>query len=162
MGAFGDIGAGVGQADSGAINVIRGFRDKRRATQAFRDAQAEKAAQLEAEKKIDWTPAYQTDLVEPFKGTQSPAARAYLQSFMTGDSPLLSDPSTELPSAGARRQQNFDQRFGSPDELLRQDAAARKQTYESGSPGEVENYIKGYKPPKLEGGKTTLDRLLGR
>lgn len=161
MGAFGDIGEGFGKSGSGFMQFGRGIAERRRARQAYEQQRKEREAQLEAMQKIDYTPKYETDLIDPYKGTQSPAARAFLQSFMTGDNPLMGNASMEMPSTQQERQRGFDQRFGAWDKLLERDAAARAETYDTKSPGKVTNWIEGYEMPEAAPNKGIWQKMFG-
>jgi hypothetical protein len=64
-----------------------------------------------------------------------------LQSFMTGDNPLSGSSAIEMPGAAARRQEGFNEQFGTWDRLLAADQEARAQTYQPRrDPGKVRNY----------------------
>lgn len=79
--------------------------------------------------QLNWNPDYVSDLVQPYQKAQSPVARSFLESLLTGSNPSMVQ-STRLGAnrlqAGA--QAGFDQQTGGWDQLLARQREADQQT----------------------------------
>jgi hypothetical protein len=87
---------------------------------------------------VDYTPAYTADLVPAYERSQSPAARAYLESMLTGQNP---DAVAPWAAGGeqARQTASFNDSYGSYDDLLARGEAYRKtQPWKTKTPGPVD------------------------
>jgi hypothetical protein len=139
MGMFGDIFGGIGQ-------IMGGQERKRNAKYAREDAIAnehryyrDKNAHGAAVNKLDFQPAYASDGMGDYKRSESPAARAYLESLLTGDNTQAAASPWSTPAENAATEDSFGKRYGSIEGLLNQGDQEREATpWAVKSPGKVD------------------------
>ena len=128
MGMFGDLFGGLG-------DIYRGIQGDKSAQRAGADARRNKvqfeqdqADQRRRQRMIDFDPAYASEGVGDYRRSESPAARAYLESLLTGDNPQAA--ASPWASAGqkATAQNSFGQRYGSTEGMLARGKAHRAET----------------------------------
>ncbi len=128
MGTFGDL----------TRTVMKPVEDKKK-----REAAAEKNKRADAAiAGSDWTPMYASETTPTFRKAQSPVARSYLESFVTGanaDAVNPNAPGAKYQKAAASR--NFNQQFGSMNDLL-----ARQRTIEQSTPWAVKTPTREINP----------------
>lgn len=78
--------------------------------------------------KLDWDPMYASDTTPMYKPTQSPVARAYLESMLTGSNPDTTY-STRPNAAATKATQQASQNamYGTPEERVAQQRALQSQ-----------------------------------
>lgn len=81
-------------------------------------------AQQHALQNFDWNPEYVSQHAPQFQRTESPVARAYLESFLTGSNPMAIQGTRAGADVARQNAQNlFNQRYGGWDALrARQEA----------------------------------------
>lgn len=87
MGVLGQLGSGFSDIHQGAAKAFGSNKDRREARDREDKYYEDKEGFLAGYNRLDRSPTYQSDLIGPYQRTQSPAARAYLESLLTGDSP---------------------------------------------------------------------------
>jgi hypothetical protein len=103
--------------------------DQKAADKQARNANRMRRESMDLVQRLNWEPDYVSDLAQPFKKAQSPVARSFLESLLTGANPSMVQ-STRLGAnrlqAGA--QAGFDQQTGGWDELLARQREVEQQT----------------------------------
>ena len=105
------------------------------ADQKAADKQVENAERLRQEgmdltQQLNWEPDYVSDLMAPYQRTQSPVARSFLESLLTGANPsMVSSTRHGADRLRAGAQAGFDEQTGGWDSLL-----ARQREIESQTP----------------------------
>lgn len=101
--------------------------DEREADRNRKDAERFRQESVDFAKGLDWSPSLVGDVMPTYQRTESPLARSFLESILTGANPS-SIPSTRLgaPQLRAGAQGQFDQQFGGWDELLARQRAAEQ------------------------------------
>ena len=136
MGGFSDIYEGI----STAINE----KHKRGAlADAEYKSRSDKLKDEERAAQVDYTPAYVADHSPAYERSQSPVARAYLESLLTGQN---ADAVQPWASSGekVRTQDSFDRTYGGYDDLLSKGEAYRKtQPWKTTTPGSVDQRAVG-------------------
>lgn len=99
--------------------------------------------------QLNWEPDYVSDLVKPYQKAQSPLARSFLESLLTGANPSMVQ-STRLgaPRLQAGAQSRFDEQTGGFDSLLARQREIEKQT--PWAPGTYGHAPAVYKLPEPE------------
>ncbi len=76
--------------------------------------------------QLDWEPEYASDHVKPYQKTQSPVARAYLESTLLGVNPDTTwSGDTNAKYKLAAQQRTKDNLFGTPEQLAAQSKAVQ-------------------------------------
>lgn len=76
-------------------------------------------------RSLDWSPTYASDQAPDFQKAQSPAARAYLESFLSGSNPnAIQGTRLGAPQQKAAASDQFDQAYGGWDKVAAQQQAA--------------------------------------
>lgn len=111
-----------------------------------REEQARKAAQAAQQsadnrmQNADWNPEYEANIGPQFQREKSPVARAFLESFLTGENPAAVQ-STRLGAARAQssKQGQFNRDYGGWDALRAQQRAIEDddERYASRAPSKV-------------------------
>jgi len=93
------------------------------------NAEQMRSAAMELARRQNWEPHYVSDLMPDYKKAESPVARAFLESLLTGTNPS-SVQSTRLGAARlkAGAQQGFDQQFGGWDKLIARQRELEQET----------------------------------
>lgn len=124
-GGIGGMGGGMNiLGDIGGL--IGGWVEKRKNAKAIAKAAKEQQALFES---LDHEPEYAADYTPTFKRTESPVARAYLESFLLGQNPdatYSGDPNAKYIQAAQQRSQNTT--YGTPEERAARQAAIMKET----------------------------------
>jgi hypothetical protein len=119
MGGFGKLFDGFGGALEG---VMRGS-----------DVKSNEKKRLKAINSVDWRPAYASEYTPTFKKAESPVARAYLESMLTGSNPAAirpGAPGASVAKSLAQSQQN--EMYGTPAQRV-----ARQRQLEQETPYKV-------------------------
>lgn len=111
----------IGNVALGIIHPAKAIEvraQQKAAQQQLEEARKLRQQSLDLTGKLNWQPKYVSDALRPYQRAQSPVARSFLESLLTGGNPSAVQ-STRL---GAGRQQaaaqhNFDQQFGGWDAL---------------------------------------------
>lgn len=99
------------------------FGESRRVKNDRKAAEKDRKERFKLMESMDWEPTYASQTAPTFKRTESPVARAYLESFLLGNNPdatFSGAPNAAAQKGVQQRQQN--QMFGTP-----QERAARQQ-----------------------------------
>lgn len=119
--------------------ALKTKEDSKDANQAVYDA----GDRLES---LDWKPTYASDQAPDFQKAQSPAARAYLESFLSGSNPNAVQ-GTRLGATQdkAAAQERFDSTYGGWDKIAEQQqrANADNARYKVEAPEEDLKYTRG-------------------
>jgi hypothetical protein len=103
--------------------------DEKAAAAELANAERMRAEAFGIANQLNWEPDYVSDLVQPYQKAQSPVARSFLESLLTGANPSMVQ-STRLGAnrlqAGA--QAGFDEQTGGWDQLLARQREADQQT----------------------------------
>lgn len=79
--------------------------------------------------QLNWEPDYVSDLVKPYQKAQSPVARSFLESLLTGANPsMVSSTRHGGDRLRAGAQARFDDQFGGWDALLARQREVERQT----------------------------------
>lgn len=105
--------------------------DQKEADRNRADAERFRQESMDLAKQLNWEPDYVSDLVGPYQRTQSPLARGFLESLLTGANPsMVSSTRQGADRLRAGAQAQFNDQFGGWDQLLeRQRAAAEAQPW---------------------------------
>lgn len=150
---FSDLGDSLGKLFSADERRKNSRANEAAAERSLNSYYNDKNKYLHALKNVDFQPAYVGDAVGPYKRSDSPAARAYLESMLTGDNPQAAASPWSTPSQQVATQQGFNQRYGGGyDALLARGKADRSTTpWATDTPGEVDDSaikkVKPYKAP---------------
>lgn len=103
--------------------------NKEAAAQQLKNAEEMRRGALNLTQQMNWQPNYVSDAIRPYQRAQSPVARSFLESLLTGANPSMVQ-STRL---GADRQKAaaqgaFNQQFGGWDQLEAQQRQLAQQT----------------------------------
>lgn len=106
--------------------------DEKAADEQAANAERMREESFDIANRLHWEPDYVSDLVKPYQKAESPLARSFLESLLTGANPSMVQ-STRLgaPRLQAGAQHRFDGQFGGFDKLLE-----RQRAIESRSPWE--------------------------
>ncbi len=142
MGGIGDIFGGFGDA-------IMGIAKKS-------DAKKNEKDRLKAINQLDWQPAYASEYAPTFKKAESPVARSFIESFLSGANPAAIRPGTpgaQVAKATAQAQQN--EMFGTPQERV-----ARQRQLEQETPWKVRTPQRNVQTSHAQGTMASGDELL--
>jgi hypothetical protein len=99
------------------------------AAENLKNAERLRAEGMDLAKQLNWEPDYVSDLMGPYQKAQSPVARSFLESLLTGANPSMVQ-GTRLGAdrlrAGAQAQ--FDDQFGGWEQLLARQRELERQT----------------------------------
>lgn len=103
--------------------------DEEAAKEQLKNANRMRAEGFDLVNRLDWEPDYVSDLMPSYKKAESPVARSYLESLLTGTNPS----SVQGTRLGADRlkagaQAGFDQQFGGWDQLLARQRELEQET----------------------------------
>lgn len=119
------------------------------AQQQLEEARRLRQQSLDLAQNLNWQPNYVSDAIKPYQRAQSPVARSFLESLLTGANPSMVQ-STRL---GADRQKAaaqgaFNQQFGGWDQLEAQQRQLARDTPWAVTPPEnpVQKLPAGYDP----------------
>lgn len=103
--------------------------DQKAADQQVRNAERLRQEGMDLAQRLNWEPDYVSDLVKPYQKAQSPLARSFLESLLTGANPSM----VQGTRLGANRlragdQAGFDDQFGGMDQLLARQRELETQT----------------------------------
>jgi hypothetical protein len=99
----------------------------KQADQDRADAERFRQEAMDLSKQLSWEPDYVSDIMPNYQRAQSPLARSYLESMLTGanaSSIPSTRPGAQQLRAGAQGQ--FDQQFGGWEQLLERQRAAER------------------------------------
>jgi hypothetical protein len=109
--------------------IIAAKMDQKSADKQLRNANRMRQESIDLAGQLNWEPDYVSDLVKPYQPAESPLARSFLESLLTGANPSMVQ-STRLGAnrlkAGA--QAGFDDQFGGFDKLLERQRAIESRT----------------------------------
>jgi hypothetical protein len=137
---LGDLFSGIGSGVAGIYKGMEGRKDAETARKNAQQAQTDYYADLDLQRETaaggKYDPTYRSQLIGPYQRSQSPLARAYLESLLTGDNPQAA----KTPWAGSTSPDTqFDARYGGYDALLDRGAEQRSQTpWATKTPGPVD------------------------
>lgn len=103
--------------------------DQKEAERNRADAERFRQEGVDLVNQLNWEPDYVSDIMPAYQRAQSPVARAFLESMLTGTNPSSISPTRHGANrlrAGA--QAGFDRQFGGWDDLLRQQREAEQAT----------------------------------
>lgn len=133
-----DLGEGIGNMIGGAKQRKHAREERKRLEANQRKYEKEMKAQRERENKLNWTPHYASDYVDPYRKTQSKQATTFLSSLMSGDNPLAAD-TPWSPGAAQAAAGRSDQKYGTLAEALLKDNRNREDSYDMSNPGKIKN-----------------------
>ncbi len=115
--------AGLIESGIGAFGKALSARRERRA------AKSDREARMKLLEGLDYKPMYAAEVTPTYKRTESPVARAYIESFLTGSNP----DATFSGSPNARYQKSQQQAaqnaaFGTPEQRIARSQALQKET----------------------------------
>jgi hypothetical protein len=157
MGIFGDIYGGIAKMIGSQERKRNAETEDWRTEQNTKNYYGDKNNYLHALKGLDFQPAYAGDAIGPYKRSESPVARAYLESLLTGDNPQAAASPWSTPTDQVAAKQGFEGRYGGGyDKLLAKGESERSETpWETKTPGKVDTKaLKGVKPYKAPLGST--------
>lgn len=136
MGMFDSLTGGV----TNIIGAIEGSRSaKKKRDQANYDLEnyyGNVGRQRDVAAMGNYNPTYASQLIGPYKRSESPLERAYLESMLTGDN---TQANASPWSGGGQSSAGFDNRFGGYDALLDRGKKERAATpWETKTPGPVD------------------------
>jgi hypothetical protein len=126
------MGGGGGNILGELVGIARGVYSAKDAKEAAKKDRARQMALLEGN---DWDPMYASDRAPTFQKSESPIARGYLESMLTGNNP--DQISRAAPNAAMQKQfaqTNQNQMFGTPQERL-----ARSRELQTATPWKVQS-----------------------
>lgn len=132
--------ANLGEKLIGAGLQYKGAKDQQKA------AEAAAAKRMNLIQSLDFTPAYTSDLAPTYKRTESPVARSWIESFLSGNNPDAISPTS--PNAAVKKQraqQSQNAMFGTP-----QDRVARNRAIEQETPWAVTSPTRNIGPKPEE------------
>lgn len=118
MGFIGGIFDGGAEVFSGIQNIAGGRKRTRDANEAQQYYEEDLDRYLKGYDKLNRKPTYQSQLVGPYQRTQSPVARAYLESMLTGDNTQAAATPWGNPNDAAGVERGRAKRYGDMDTLL--------------------------------------------
>lgn len=99
------------------------------ANQDREDAEMFRQQAMDLAKQLNWEPDYVSDIMPNYQRAQSPLARSYLESMLTGSNPnMVASTRNGAPQLRAAAQGQFDQQFGGWESLLERQRAAERAT----------------------------------
>lgn len=135
--------------------TITGARNAKKARQA---ARADKEERMRLLNSLDYTPMYASETTPTYQRTQSPVARSYLESFLSGSNPdatFSGAPNAGYQKAQAQLAQN--RQYGTPDERI-----AAQQQINTATPWQVSTptrSVQGTQQKALD--QATYNKALG-
>lgn len=122
--------------------MLGGWVQANKNKQAAREAAQERDRLLNS---LDWEPTLASENVPTYKKSESPIARSFLESLMTGDNPMMTAPG-ELNAKAVQgaQQRRTDQRWGTTDERV-----ARQRQVMDETPWEVKTIPKAASGPSF-------------
>jgi hypothetical protein len=102
---------------------------KEAAGKSARDAREARTQGLDMVANQDWEPELASDHIGTYQRSQSPVARSFLESFLTGNNPAaVQDVRLGSQRDAAKKQAGFDQAYGGFDQLRRKQRAMEEAT----------------------------------
>ena len=108
---------------------MQSLADEKAAAEQLKHAEEMRQESFDLANQLNWEPDYVSDLVQPYQKTQSPLARSFLESLLTGANPsMVSSTRHGANRLQAGAQARFDDQFGGWDQLLARQREVDKQT----------------------------------
>jgi hypothetical protein len=105
----------IGDSIGAAVGAEKRRKESQRERERAQDDR-ERAVEMAADATYD--PFQVRDMIDPYQRSQSPVARGYLESFLTGSNPqAVQSIRATAPQQRAQLQGNFDQAYGGWDQL---------------------------------------------
>jgi hypothetical protein len=140
MGFYGEIMNGVGDMAKGIFGARAGKRAREDAWTNNKNYYADLDLSREVAARNKYDPTYQSQLIGPYQRSQSPAARAYLESMLTGDNSQAA--AAPWADQSQQAQAGFDKRYGNYDKLLGDGRNGRASTpWKTKQPGATDTSV---------------------
>lgn len=136
-GFFGDVLGGVGNMYQGITGAKAGKKAKKDAYRNQTNYYADLDLSREVAARNKYDPTYESQLIGPYQRSESPAARAYLESMLTGDNAQAAASPWDDQRVAAQGRSN--DRYGSYDDLLAAGGSHRSATpWDTKTPGKTD------------------------